>query len=78
MGFIFLEKSKIKTAWNRKKKISANSFQRILIFHICVSSENAQFFAQSFLKGLPLFGLYDPSPTGKIERIYIFKSERIS
>ena len=34
----------------KKKLFSVNSFQKILIFHICVSSENAQcFVGESFL-----------------------------
>ena len=48
-GFMFLQKSKIKTAGNRKKIFSVNSFLKILIFHICVSSENAQCFVGAFL-----------------------------
>ena len=41
---------KNKDPWKKKKKVfSANSFQKILIFHICVSSENAQSFVGAFL-----------------------------
>ena len=44
-GFIILQKSKIKTVGNRKTIFfSVNLFQKILIFQICVSSENAQWF----------------------------------
>ena len=44
-GFIILQKSKIKTVGNRKTIfVSVNLFQKILIFQICVSSENAQWF----------------------------------
>ena len=49
-GFIFLQKSKIQTVGNGKKLFpSVTSFQKILIFHICVSSENAQCFVGAFL-----------------------------
>ena len=44
-GFTILQKSKIKTVGNRKTIFfSVNLFQKILIFQICVSSENAQWF----------------------------------
>ena len=49
-GFIFLQKLKIQTVGNGKKLFpSVTSFQKILIFHICVSSENAQCFVGAFL-----------------------------
>ena len=49
-GFIFLQKSKIKTLRNRKRFFfPVNSFPKILIFHICVYSENAQCFVRAFL-----------------------------
>ena len=48
-GFTFLQKSKIKALGNIKKKFSVNSFRKVLIFHICISSENAQCFVGAFL-----------------------------
>ena len=49
-GLIFLQKSKIKTLGSRKKIFfSVNSFQKILTFHICVSSENTQCFVGAVL-----------------------------
>ena len=48
-GIIFLQKSKIQKVGNRKKVFSVNSIQEFFIFHICVSSENAQCFLRAFL-----------------------------
>ena len=50
-GFIFLEKSKIQTVGNGKKKknFSVILFQKFLIFHICGFSENAQCVVGAFL-----------------------------
>ena len=48
-GFIFFKKSEIKSVGNRKKNFfSANLFQKILIFHISVSSGIAQCFVGAF------------------------------
>ena len=47
---MFLQKSKIQTVGNQKKeKKSVNLFQKILIIHIYVSSENVQCFIRAFL-----------------------------
>ena len=49
-GLIFLQISKIKTLGNRKTIFfSVNSFQKILTFHISVSSENTLRFVGTFL-----------------------------
>ena len=49
-GFIFLQKSNIKTVGNRKKKLfSVISSQKFLIFLIWAFSENAQRFVGAFL-----------------------------
>ena len=48
-GIIFLQKSKMQTVGNRKKISSVNSFQKIKIFHICVSAKNTQWFLGAFL-----------------------------
>ena len=48
-GLIFLQKSKIKTVENESNFFSVNSLQKILIFHIYISSENAQCLVGAFL-----------------------------
>ena len=49
-GLTFLQKSKIKTLGNRKTIFfSVKSFQKILTFHISVSSENTLRFVGTFL-----------------------------
>ena len=41
-------KIKNKNPWKQRKLFSVNSFQKILIFHICISSESAQCFVGAF------------------------------
>ena len=49
-GGSYFYKTKLQTVVNRKKNFfSVNSFQKILIFHICTFSENAQCFVGALL-----------------------------
>ena len=48
MGVHSFIKIKNKDSWKQKKLFSVNSFQKILIFHICISSESAQCFVRAF------------------------------
>ena len=49
MGVHIFTKIKNQDPWDQKKFFSVNSFQKILIFHICFSSENAQCLVGAFL-----------------------------